>query len=128
MGDVFLPPLRMSMLVKPLTWILGLVLLLVGIIGFFMPSPLFGLFDVDTTHNVVHILSGVVGLWAASTGYQYSRLFLMVFGLVYGLVAVLGFMSGSVLGLFMVNMNDNYLHAAIAAVCLVTAFGSHKSV
>lgn len=115
------------MLVKPLTWILGLVLLIVGLLGFVLPSPLLGLFEVDTTHSVVHILSGVVGLWAASTGYQYSRLFLMVFGLVYALVAVLGFMGGSVLGLFMVNTPDNYLHAAIAAVCLITAFGSSKS-
>ncbi len=117
----------MSTLVKPFTWILGVVLLLVGILGFVLPSPLLGLFEVDTMHNVVHILSGVVGLWAASTGYQYSRLFLMVFGLVYALVAVLGFMGGSILGLFTVNTPDNYLHAAIAAACLVVAFGSHKS-
>ncbi len=117
----------MSMLVKPLTWILGLVLLLVGILGFILPSPLLGLFEVGMVHNIVHILSGVVGLWAASTGYQYSRLFLMVFGLVYALVAVLGFTTGAIIGLFTVNMEDNYLHAAIAAVCLVTAFGSHKS-
>lgn len=115
------------MLVKPLTWVLGIVLLVVGVLGFVLPSPLLGLFEVDTIHNIVHILSGVVGLWAASTGYQYSRLFLMIFGLVYALVAVLGFMSGSVLGLFVVNAFDNYLHAAIGAVCLISAFGSHKS-
>lgn len=117
----------MSTFVKPLTWILGLVLLVVGILGFVLPSPLLGFFEVDTMHNVVHILSGVVGLWAASTGYQYSRLFLMIFGIVYGLVAVFGFMGGSVLGLFMVNMADNYLHAAIAVACLATAFGSNKA-
>jgi hypothetical protein len=117
----------MTGLVKPLTWILGIVLLVVGVLGFFMPSPLLGLFMVDPVHNVVHILSGVVGLWAASTGYQYSRLFLMIFGLVYALVAVLGFATGGVLGLFMVDMNDNYLHAAIGAVCLIAAFGSHKT-
>ena len=117
----------MTALVKPLTWILGVVLLLVGVLGFVMESPLLGLFQVDMIHNIVHILSGVVALWSASTGYQYSRLFLMVFGIVYGLVAILGFMSGSIVGLFMVNMYDNYLHAAIAVVCLVGAFGSSKA-
>jgi hypothetical protein len=118
----------MSALVKPLTWILGVVLLLVGVLGFFMPSPLLGLFEVDTVHNIVHILSGVVALWAGSTGYQYSRMYLMVFGLVYLLVALLGFfMSGSILGLFSVNMYDNYLHTAIGVVCLLTAFASHKT-
>ena len=122
------PPSFMSTFVKPLTWILGIVLLIVGVLGFVMLSPLLGLFEVDMVHNVVHILSGVIALWAASTGYQYSRLYLMIFGLVYGLVAVLGFvMNGSILGLFAVNMYDNYLHSAIAIVCLVTAFGSHKS-
>lgn len=121
----------MTTFVKPLTWILGLVLLLVGILGF-VPAltpngALLGIFGVDMMHNIVHILSGVVGLWAASSGYQYSRLYLMIFGLVYGLVAVLGFITGGVLGLFMVDMNDNYLHAAIAAACLFTAFSSHKT-
>lgn len=117
----------MTAFIKPLTWALGLVLLLVGILGFILPSPLLGLFEVDMMHNIVHIISGVVGLWAASTGYQYSRLYLMVFGIVYALVAILGFMGGSIVGLFMVNMYDNYLHAAIAAVCLVAAFGSNKA-
>lgn len=117
----------MSSFVKPLTWILGVVLLVVGILGFVMPSPLLGLFQVDTMHNIVHIISGVVGLWAASSGYQYSRLYLMIFGVVYGLVAIVGFMTNSVLGLFMVDANDNYLHTAIAAVCLIVGFGSKKS-
>lgn len=118
----------MTGFVKTLTWILGAVLLVVGILGFVMPSPLLGLFEVDTVHNIVHILSGAIGLWAASTGYQYSRLFLIVFGLVYALVTVLGFtMASPLLGLISVNMYDNYLHAAIAAVCLIVGFGSSKT-
>ena len=117
----------MTALVKPLTWIFGVVLLVVGILGFVLPSPLLGLFGVDTIHNVVHILSGVVALWAASSGYQYSRLYLMVFGIVYLIVAVLGFATGSFLSIFPVDMNDNYLHTVIGAVCLIAAFGSHKT-
>ena len=113
------------MLVKPLTWILGLVLLLVGVAGFVTGSPLI-IFEVNTAHNVVHILSGVVGLWAASSGHAYSRMYLILFGLVYGLVTVLGFATGGVLNFFTVNMADNYLHLAIAAVCLVVGFGSKK--
>jgi hypothetical protein len=115
----------MSPLVKPLTWILGLVLTLVGVAGFFTGSPLI-IFEVNNVHNVVHILSGVIGLWAASSGYAYSRMYLIVFGLVYGLVTVLGFMTGSILGLFTVNMPDNYLHLAISAACLVVGLGSKK--
>ncbi len=112
----------MASLVKPLTWILGIVLTLVGIAGFFVSGNLLG-FQVDTVHNVVHLLSGVVALWAASTSQSYAKMYLIVFGIIYGLVTVLGYMSGGVLGLFDVNTADNYLHAAIAVVSLVVGFG-----
>ncbi len=112
-------------MVKSLTWILGIVLLLVGIAGFFMNPVL--VFQVDTIHNVVHLLSGIIALAAASSGESSSRLYLIIFGIVYGLVTILGFVnSGSILGLFSVNQADNYLHAAIALVCLGVGFGSKK--
>ncbi len=116
----------MNLLVKPLTGILGIVLLLVGIAGFFVPGMLL-FFEVDTVHNVVHIASGLVGLFAFNSSQSSSRLFLIVFGLVYGVVTVVGFaMGGDILGLFHVNDADNYLHLAISAACLVVGFGSGK--
>jgi hypothetical protein len=115
----------MRMLVTPLTWILGVVLLLVGLAGFVTGSPLL-VFDVDPLHNIIHVVSGIAGLAMAGT-YGKARLFLIVFGLVYGLVAVLGFATGSVLGLIMVNGPDNVLHIAIAAACLLVGFGSPKN-
>lgn len=112
-------------MVKSVTWILGIVLLLVGVAGFFMNPVL--VFEVGTIHNVVHILSGIVGLAAASSGESSSRLYLIVFGIVYGLVTILGFVNaGNILGLFTANQADNYLHAAIALVCLGVGFGSKK--
>lgn len=114
-------------MVKTVTMVLGVVLLVVGVLGFFM-NPVLGLFGVDTMHNAVHILSGVVALAAAASGASYSRLFLIVFGIVYGVVAVLGFaMAGNILGLFTTNTNDDYLHTAIALVCLAVGFGSKKN-
>lgn len=112
----------MTSLTKSVTWILGIVLVLVGIAGFFMNPVL--IFEVDTVHNIVHLLSGVIALAAASSGERYSRMFLIVFGLVYGLVAVIGFVNGGdILGLFHGNDADNYLHTAIAVVCLGVGFG-----
>lgn len=119
----------MTMLVKPVTFIFGAVLTIVGIAGFFLApnGMLLGLFEVNALHNVIHILSGVAGLWAASSGHAYSRMYLIVFGLIYGLVTILGFaLNGDILGLIHVNMYDNYLHAAITAVTLVVGFGSKK--
>lgn len=117
----------MNSLVKMLTWILGIVLLLIGILGFILPSPLFGLFEVDMVHNIVHILSGVVAIIAVSTSESYARLFLIVFGIIYGVVTILGFtMGGDILGLFHANTADNYLHAGISLACLAVGFGSKK--
>ncbi|MDO8648330.1 MAG: DUF4383 domain-containing protein [Candidatus Peregrinibacteria bacterium] len=112
-------------LVSPFTWILGLVLALVGVAGFFVEDMLL-VFQVDLVHNVIHLVSGIVALVAASRGYQTARHFLIVFGVVYGLVTYLGFtMDGDILGYFSVNMADNYLHAAITAVCLIVGFGTY---
>ncbi len=115
----------MNLLVKPLTGILGLALTIAGVAGFFM-QPLF-VFEVDTVHNVIHLASGLVALFAFNSSQVYSRWYLILFGLVYGAVTVIGFtMGGSILGLFMVNAADNYLHLGIAAACLIVGFGSGK--
>lgn len=115
----------MQALVKPLTWILGIVFLLIGVAGFFVTKNMLLVFEVDAVHNIVHILSGVVALYAVSSGMSYARMFLVLFGIVYAVVALIGFaMGGNVLSLFTVNQADNFLHAAIALVCLVVGFGS----
>ena len=115
----------MSQYVKPLTWVLGVVLTLVGVAGFFVDGGMLLYFEVDPIHNVIHILSGVLAIGAVSMSEAYAALYLKVFGAVYALVAVLGFvMGGDILGIFMVNMADNYLHAAIALVSLVVGFSA----
>ena len=114
----------MQHLVKQLTLALGVVLTIVGIAGFFSGDMLV-VFQVDTLHNVIHLLSGVVALAAVNAGTSYARMYLIIFGIVYGLVTILGFtMAGSILGLFSVNMADNYLHAVIAIACLWVGFRS----
>ena len=117
----------MSQYIKPLTWVLGIVLTLVGVAGFFTGDMLLW-FQVDTVHNVIHLLSGVVAIIAVSMSEEYAKTYLIVFGIVYALVTILGFaMGGSILGLFEVNAADNYLHLVIAAVCLVVGFGGKKA-
>jgi hypothetical protein len=119
-------PSSMSLLVKPLTGLLGVVLTIVGIAGFFVPGMLL-FFEVDTVHNVIHLASGLIALFAFNSSQAYSRWYLIVFGLIYGIVTVIGFaMGGDILGLFHVNDADNYLHLAIAAVSLIVGFGSGK--
>ena len=111
---------------QTLAWVFGVVLTLVGILGF-VPGitndmMLLGIFHVDMLHNIIHIVSGLAAL-AAAWGMYSSRLYFQVFGVVYGLVAILGFVGGdNVLGILMVNMADNLLHVLIAAVALYAGF------
>ncbi len=119
-------------MIQKLAWVFGVVFLVVGVLGF-VPAVtsdglLLGLFMVDGLHNVIHLLSGLVAIGAAWGSGSYARLYFKVFGVVYGLVAVIGFFQGdTVLGLFMVNMADNVLHLVIAAAALWIGFGMKDS-
>lgn len=116
---------RMNKLVLPVTWLFGVVFLLVGVLGFVTASPLLGFFDVDPVHNVIHLVSGVLAFICAGMGYGAARGFLIVFGIVYGLVTLLGFLNGgNVLGLIQVNQADNYLHLGITVGTLLFGLGS----
>ena len=115
-------------MVQKLAWGFGIVLTLVGILGF-VPGVtsadglLLGIFQVDALHNVVHLLTGVLAIVAALGAGTYSRLFFQVFGVVYALVTIVGFVQGNtVLGLFPVNMADNVLHILITVFALWAGF------
>jgi hypothetical protein len=108
------------------TWfatIVGAVLLLVGIIGFFN-NPVLGLFPVNGPHNLVHILSGAVGIWAGVWGGTIAaRWFNRVFGIVYALVAILGFVAPGVMAKILeADMKDHLLHTVLAIAGLVVGF------
>lgn len=104
--------------------ILGAVLVLVGLLGFVMPSPLLGIFAVDMIHNVIHLLTGAVLLGAAfMDGGRNVRLVNIVLGVVYLLVAALGFVAEGFLGTIIVaNMADHLLHLLLGVVLLGVAF------
>ena len=92
-------------------WIVGIILILVGIIGFFN-APVLGIFGVNTLHNVVHLITGLIFVWGAWKGpVKQVNTWL---GVVYILVAILGFFG--VLGFLAVNGADNWLHLVIGVV------------
>ncbi len=114
-------------MIEKFAWVFGIVFLAVGVLGYVpgitSDGMLLGLFQVDGLHNIIHIVSGLAAL-AAAWGLYAPRLYFRVFGVVYALVTVLGFIGdGSVLGLIMVNMADNVLHLVIAAAALWIGFG-----
>ncbi|MBP7113844.1 MAG: DUF4383 domain-containing protein [Candidatus Peribacteraceae bacterium] len=115
----------MNALVKPFTGLLGLVLTIAGIAGFFTSGMLL-MFEVDTVHNVFHLVSGLVGLFAFGSSQLYARWYLILLGLVYGFVAAVGFATGGFFDLMAISMANNYLYLGIAVVGLILGFGSRK--
>ena len=116
--------------------VFGIVFVALGVLGFvpaFTPDEhLFGIFHVDAVHNVIHLASGVVALSCAGSTFAAKKYF-QVFGIIYGLVALGGFMpflqfgeDMKLLGLTHMNMADNVLHIAIAASALYLGFGDNE--
>lgn len=111
--------------------IFGIVMLIVGILGFipqFTPHGLlFGLFHVNAEHNWIHILTGIVSILCGLTSEHASRLYFQIFGIIYALVAILGFFYGDrpILGLIANNLADAVLHVIIAIFALYLGFGYH---
>jgi hypothetical protein len=114
-------------MLKTFTLILGLVLLLVGVLGFVLTPGdglILGIFAANTTHHVIHLTSGILGIAAATMGW--SRTFCQIFGPVYLLVGILGLAlvgsDGMLLGMVHVNTADHFLHLAIGAAASYFGF------
>jgi hypothetical protein len=105
--------------------IFGGIFIFVGILGF-IPNPLVsdrGLFEVNTFHNIIHIVSG--GVLLASPYYNAPVTTLRAVGVVYALITVLGFISLDLLHAVGVAANhpDNWLHLLLSAALLWAGFG-----
>lgn len=114
----------------------GAALLLAGVTGFIVDATfdtaggdtlqgdsLLG-FEVNGWHNLVHIASGAV-LLAAFGKRKPAKTVALAFGVVYGIVTVIGLIDGNdVLGIIPINGPDNILHLALAAVGIFAALTS----
>lgn len=114
---------------KKLSIILGAVFVLVGILGI-VGTPIVGsdagaFFMTNITHDVVHIVLGLVLLFVALKKTSHLVVTLKTVGIVYLVVAALGFAEvesvsnvGSILGMVTVNTADNWLHVVLGVVIL----------
>ena len=79
---------------KTICTILGIVFILVGIIGFVAPGFLGT--HLSLAHNLIHLISGALALYFGLKGtLAAARLFCIIFGVVYGLLGIAGFLLGS---------------------------------
>lgn len=109
---------------KTIATILGIGFLLVGIVGFISPG-LLGM-HLNTTHNLVHIITGVVSLYfGLAASLSAARTFDIAFGAVYTLLGVAGFVAGTGddrmlnLGPLMLGTSDHAVHIILGVIYLI---------
>ena len=115
---------------KTVCKILGVVFILVGLVGFVSPGFLGT--HLSLTHNLVHLISGAIALYFGfAATLSAARLFCIVFGVVYGLLGICGFLLGTgedrmfealaSLGLHLGTM-DHVVHILLGVVFLIGGF------
>ena len=119
----------MELNARTAAFVLGVIFLIVGVLGF-IPNPIVGMTGIFLTnhmHDYVHIISGIFLLLGVYTSLGPS-LALKILGVVYAIVAVLGFITmkggdGLMFGMIAMNMLDHWLHVALAIIILAAGFG-----
>ena len=118
----------------------GIIFALLGIIGFFTKpenstgvQAILGIFDSDPIHNIVYLITGLLGIAAALM--VYARMYNRIFGIVYivwGLLALIpalyfpagtyGTDSGLFLSLTHMNAGDIILHIIAGIIAIIIGF------
>lgn len=109
---------------KSIVMLLGIVLVVAGVLGFFT-DPVLGTFAVNGMNNALHIIAGVLALAMASMGARSAKTYGKIFGVIYLVLGILGFVMGTdtkLLGLFEVNTADNFLFTILGLVLLFIGF------
>lgn len=114
---------------KTICKLLGLVLLLVGIIGF-VKADLLGA-HLTMAHNLVHILSGIIALYFGfAASLSAARGFSLAFGAIYLLLGVVGFILGDaandrmltiIPNQLMLGTRDHAIHILVGILFLIGA-------
>lgn len=111
---------------KTYATVVGAILLLLGIAGFFM-KDLSGMVQFVPAHNIFHLATGVLGLYSGIRGKKLPVAFSRVFGIAYTAVAILGFAHLSQLAGLQLNTTYNVVHLVVGLLGLAAGFMSGKS-
>lgn len=114
---------------KKLAMVFGVVFVLVGILGFISNGMVGsnGYFMTNHAHDAVHLLIGIIILIWSARGEAAAAMSMTTFGIVYLLIAVLGFvMTSPLLGFITYNGADNWLHVVLGVVLLAAGLSLKK--
>lgn len=107
---------------KTYSLVLGVVLAIVGVWGFFT-TMILGLFGVNAFQSVLHLIAAVAGIYAGTKGD--GDLYPLVLGWIGVALGVLGFIPGVnnlLMSWFSINTAITVLHLVIGVVSLGVAY------
>jgi hypothetical protein len=118
--------------VQRVAQVFGVVFLLIGLVGLFYSRTmemylLFGMFPVNVLHNIVHLLFGIWGILAAKS-FAGAKSYAQITGVLYLVLAVLGFVMPDGFGLIPMGGADIGLHAVIGIVLSYFGFTARDTV
>ena len=118
-------------MIKRVALVFGIIFLLIGIAGYLTPGGmsmsgestalLLGLFPVNMLHNAVHVGFGLWGLMA-SRSFAGARNYARIGGVLYLVLAVLGFVAPDGFGFVPLGGHDIWLHAVLGIALLAAGF------
>jgi hypothetical protein len=123
---------RRFVTVRRLGLLMGGLFLIGGILAFVpgvtKDGMYFGFFMVNTAHNIMHIVSGIMFLAASMLGARPARFWFQFFGAFYAALAAIGFVVGDglIFGLIMNSPFDSWGHAGLALIMLLIGFATPK--
>jgi hypothetical protein len=103
---------------------IGALLLALGVLGF-LGSSLVAPLGVDHGHDSIHVLSGLAVLGAVYFWPARIVLFAKILGVLYALLAILGFFTlanDALMQIFNLNLAHTVVHIALAAIFLYFGF------
>lgn len=115
---------------RSFAFIFGIIFLIIGIAGFIPDfvsnNRLAQVFHVNIWLNSLHVVSGAFGLIVGFINKVVSRLYFQIIGVLYAILAILGFVYGTkdILGIFASNTPDTWFHVIIAIAALVLGYGA----
>ena len=128
---------------KTIALVLGIGFLAVALIGFIAPTFL-GM-HLSLAHTIIHLVTGIVSIYfGTAASVDAARMFCIIFGLVYGLLGVAGFLLGTsveptvpgpsgssilkvIPGQLELGAADHAVHILLGAVYLVGGFMTRKA-
>lgn len=105
---------------KIISYIIGIIVTLAGILGFFSDSVL-GIIETNTIQNIVYVVLGLLLLTAVIKG---KAKLAKIIGIIFAVLGILGLVlsADTVIGLAVSTPAGNYFHLIIGIILIIIGF------